>query len=90
MRINRPRLRRDGRDFVVHTDGWLKDGDLNSATGKTVDPLPFHGMTAFPYPQDETPPAELIKMNASLNTRRRDQSAFRERLRRASESTLHP
>lgn len=78
------------RDYIVHTDGWLKDGDLNSATGKTVNPLPFHAMTDFPYPQDEHPPAHVLKSNASLNTRRRDQSAFQKRLRRASDSSPHP
>ena len=37
------------RDFLIHSVGWVKDGDLNTATGKTVFPLPFHGMSRYPY-----------------------------------------
>ena len=44
------------RDFVIYTVGWIKDGDLNTAHGKTVAPLPFHAMTAYPYgPEDRYP-----------------------------------
>ena len=32
------------RDFLLFSDGWVKDGDLNTATGKTLAPLPFHAM----------------------------------------------
>ena len=46
------------RDFLIHSVGWVKDGDLNTATGKTVEPLPFHGMTAYPYPEDEFYPSD--------------------------------
>ena len=42
------------RDFVWVSDGWEKDGDLNTKFGKTVLPLPYHGMTAY-----ETPPGRL-------------------------------
>jgi hypothetical protein len=37
------------RDFLFYNDGWLKDGDLNTASGKTVKPLPFHGMESYPF-----------------------------------------
>ena len=37
------------RDFLFYNDGWLKDGDLNTAQGQTVEPLPFHGMESYPY-----------------------------------------
>ena len=30
------------RDFVLVTDGWVKDGDFNTAHSKTVGPLPSH------------------------------------------------
>jgi len=46
------------RDFLIHSVGWVKDGDLNTATGNTVLPLPFHGMQSYPpaagdnYPDD--------------------------------------
>ena len=46
------------RDFLIHSVGWVKDGDLNTATGNKVLPLPFHGMKSYPpsagekYPDD--------------------------------------
>jgi len=52
---------RDGwkRDYLLYSDGWLKDGDLNTATGNTVGPLPFQGLTAYPYgPEQKTPEHE--------------------------------
>ena len=30
------------RDFVLIADGWVKDGDFNTAHSKTVGPLPSH------------------------------------------------
>jgi hypothetical protein len=70
------------RDFIIHTDGWLKDGDLNSASGKTVEPLPYHGMTRYPYGADESYPdsPEHRRYRTTYNTRLRDQEAFRSRL----------
>lgn len=38
------------RDFVWVSDGWVKDGDLNTRFGKTVLPLPSHGMTRYDQP----------------------------------------
>jgi tetratricopeptide (TPR) repeat protein len=46
------------RDFLVHSVGWVKDGDLNTAFGQTVEPLPFHGMTRYPYGPDESYPSD--------------------------------
>jgi hypothetical protein len=60
------------RDFVIYTVGWVKDGDLNTARGKTVEPLPFHGMTRYPYGDDESYPAgpSHRRYLAEYNTRR--------------------
>ncbi len=44
------------RDFLFYNDGWLKDGDLNTALGYKVTPLPFHGMSSYPYPDEEQYP----------------------------------
>ncbi len=44
------------RDFLIYTNGWIKDADLNTATGSTVEPLPFHGMSRYPYGADEAFP----------------------------------
>ncbi|MEO7822729.1 MAG: FG-GAP-like repeat-containing protein, partial [Gemmatimonadaceae bacterium] len=37
------------RDFLLYTDGWIKDSDLNTAFGTTVAPLPYHGVKTYPY-----------------------------------------
>jgi hypothetical protein len=41
------------RDFVLMSDGFGKDMDMNGATALTVEPLPFHGMTRYPYGRNE-------------------------------------
>ena len=42
------------RDFVLMGDGWVKDGDYNTAFSKTVLPLPSHDQ-----PEYTTPPGRL-------------------------------
>ncbi len=68
-----------GRDFLFYNDGWLKDGDLNTAHGQTVNPLPFHGMTSYPYGPDESYPAdeEYITYIQTYNTRKITIEAFK-------------
>ena len=46
------------RDFLLYTDAWLKDSDRNTAAGNTVAPLPFHGMSRYPYGADEAYPKD--------------------------------
>jgi hypothetical protein len=41
------------RDWIVHLDGWCKDADLNTVAAESVGPLPFHAMSAYPYPDSE-------------------------------------
>jgi Flp pilus assembly protein TadD len=41
------------RDFLLKVDGWAKDRDPNTAFSSTVQPLPFHGMSRYPYPASE-------------------------------------
>ncbi|MFQ5678962.1 MAG: FG-GAP-like repeat-containing protein [Gemmatimonadota bacterium] len=44
------------RTFLLYTDGWIKDADLNTATGERVTPLPFHAQGRYPYgPPEEFP-----------------------------------
>jgi len=38
------------RDFLLKVDGWAKDADANTAFSQSVLPLPFHGMSSYPYP----------------------------------------
>ncbi len=46
------------RDFLIYSEGWVKDGDLNTAHGQTVEPLPFHDMPAYPYSGNVKYPAD--------------------------------
>ncbi|MEO8594887.1 MAG: hypothetical protein ABI759_16325, partial [Candidatus Solibacter sp.] len=46
------------RDFLLLVDGWAKDADANTAYSQSVLPLPFHGMTSYPYPAGERYPAD--------------------------------
>jgi hypothetical protein len=59
------------RDFVFYANGWVKDGDLNTKWSQTVTPLPFHGMSAYPYPASERYPdtPELRRYRETYNTR---------------------
>jgi tetratricopeptide (TPR) repeat protein len=70
------------RDFVIHTIGWVKDGDLNTASGQTVEPLPFHGMSRYPYGENESYPVDRkhIRYQNKYNTRIVDTKEFREAL----------
>jgi tetratricopeptide (TPR) repeat protein len=46
------------RDFLLFVDGWAKDRDANTAYSQTVEPLPFHQMSSYPYPASETYPSD--------------------------------
>ncbi|HVT19315.1 MAG TPA: FG-GAP-like repeat-containing protein [Thermoanaerobaculia bacterium] len=41
------------RDFLLDVDGWAKDGDANTAYSQSVEPLPFHAMSQYPYAAPE-------------------------------------
>ena len=49
VRFRAPDPVREGweREFVVITDGWVKDGDYNTRFSKTVRPLPIHGVASY-------------------------------------------
>jgi Tfp pilus assembly protein PilF len=59
------------RDFLLYTDGWIKDSDLNTAFGTTVAPLPFHGMKEYPYAPGEAYPTDSAhqRFTREYNTR---------------------
>jgi len=46
------------RTFILKTDSWCKDMDLYTAFPDTVAPLPFHGMSGYPYRADEEYPQD--------------------------------
>ena len=60
------------RSFILYSDGWDKDGDINTLHSQTVEPLPFHGMSAYPYPEGESYPSdpEHLRHRLEYNTRR--------------------
>ena len=70
------------RDFIIFTNGWLKDGDLNTASGQTVKPLPFRGMSRYPYGSDESYPdsEEYRNFLRKYNTRKVTTDPLREQL----------
>ena len=45
------------RDFLLKVDGWAKDRDPNTAFSQSTEPLPFHGMSRYPYPATEKFPS---------------------------------
>ncbi len=71
------------RDFILYSNGWLKDGDLNTAEGNTVAPLPFAGMSAYPYGSREAYPMSVANRAymATYNTRVVERSAFQDVLK---------
>jgi hypothetical protein len=60
------------RSFLLKTDSYCKDMDLYTAFPDTVEPLPFHGMSGYPYRADERyPNTEKTRHYRRLyNTRR--------------------
>lgn len=38
------------RTFIFISDGWVKDGDINTQASATVEPLPWHGQADYDYP----------------------------------------
>ncbi|MDE0891609.1 MAG: hypothetical protein OSB14_05455, partial [Planctomycetota bacterium] len=48
------------RDWLVFLDGWAKDRDPNSIQALEVEPLPFHGMSGYPYREDEAFPDDEL------------------------------
>jgi tetratricopeptide (TPR) repeat protein len=60
------------RTFILKTDSFCKDMDLYTAFPTTVEPLPFHGMTGYPYGSDEHYPEteKTRRYRQQFNTRR--------------------
>jgi hypothetical protein len=59
------------RDYLVFLDGWAKDRDPNTVEALQVEPLPFHGMSGYPYGPGESFPdtPEHRAWRAEWNTR---------------------
>jgi hypothetical protein len=46
------------RTFILYSDGWIKDSDLNTANGTTIGPLPYHAIKSYPYAAGDAYPAD--------------------------------
>ena len=49
------------RTFLLYSDGWIKDSDLNTAYGTTIEPLPYHAIRSYPYTPGEAFPADSAR-----------------------------
>ena len=49
------------RTFLLYSDGFSKEMDINSASPDQVMPLPFHGMSKYPYPESEAYPMTAVR-----------------------------
>jgi hypothetical protein len=67
------------RTFLLYTDGWIKDADLNTAHGQSVEPLPFHAIKSYPYAAGEAYPSDSAhaRYQREFNTRIMRRSATR-------------
>lgn len=77
------------RDFIIYSEGWVKDGDLNTAHGQTVDPLPFHAMPSYPYGENTMYPTDKAhrEYQKKYNTRKVTDYDFRNAVRLGIENT---
>jgi hypothetical protein len=59
------------RTYFLVFDGWAKDGDPNTFESGRVEPLPFHGMSGYPYGAAEAYPSDEAhrEYQATWNTR---------------------
>jgi hypothetical protein len=59
------------RDYILKVDGWAKDRDPNTAFSSSVQPLPFHAMSRYPYPAHEHYPRDAAhdRYQRDYNTR---------------------
>jgi tetratricopeptide (TPR) repeat protein len=59
------------RSFVLRSWGYSKDSGPFTATGDTIEPLPFHGMTTYPYGPGEHYPQDAAhdEYRRAYNTR---------------------
>ena len=59
------------RTFLLYADGFSKEMDINSASPDQIGPLPFHGMSRYPYQWPERYPLTVERQRYldTYNTR---------------------
>jgi hypothetical protein len=59
------------RTFLLYADGFSKEMNLHSASPDTLEPMPFHAMSAYPYNAPEKYPdtPEHARYRETYNTR---------------------
>ena len=70
------------RDYFFFVDGFTKDMDFYAAHADTVEPLPYHTMIPYPYPESQGYPSgdPYVEYQLNFNTRQlsgRGVSAYR-------------
>jgi len=55
------------RDYFFYANGFVKDMDWWDASPFTVAQMPFHAMSAYPYPQNESYPDDADAIQYQLN-----------------------
>ena len=88
------------RDYFFYANGFVKDMDWWDASPFTVAQLPFHKMSAYPYPDSEEYPQDAQSLDYQLNWNTRWESGEPVRSYRfnyqwlpstpAGDATVHP
>ncbi len=60
------------RTFLLYANGFSKEMNLHSSSPDVLEPLPFHGMSAYPYPSSGRFPRSPAyeRYRSEYNTRR--------------------
>ncbi len=70
------------RTFVFYANGWLKDFDMNGEASDGVAPLPFEGMSRYPFdPRAERLPEPLRQFHDRYTNRGAERERFWDALR---------
>ena len=62
------------RDYFFYADGFEKDLDFYAANAFTVEPLPHHGLIAYPYPEGKEYPLDPDHLGYEFNYNTRSRS----------------
>ena len=70
----------NGKDL----SGWDKDADFHVASGRRVEPLPFHGLDDQKYGLEKRPPFPSDALHRKYNTRWVEGNVLKQAAKRAS------